>query len=401
MSVTREQVLAIKTFSEVAKLLKEQPNDMRVVMKGDVLVHIQNLINTRNSQLAGEEAKIDQQIENTAPAPSTEELAAQAAVVASQPDPSVPVPAAEPKKKIVREYQVRDEDGTPIGRPTHLEAYTEAEMLDKMQVAHESATRAFHRLKKQKLQFKEEEQKRVLSPEEIKAAAAKAVEAKDGVEAERLVRGLLDAEFKDRETKLQAEKDFQYGVRVANEFVMKHLYDFNPVRSNMVALTDYLKENSLDLTLANLEAAFLDLNEQGDKLAPPAVQYRSVEPTTNTAVTTAPAATPVDGNPVVEQPVVATPPAVAQPEVSTPPVAATVTTPVVANQPTATRRPGVNGSLPPGSLSAPRLVPVDPAVARKEFMQKLNKMSGEEIRRKKNNDPQFVKELATFGIKIQ
>jgi hypothetical protein len=34
-------------------------------------------------------------------------------------------------------------------------------------------------------------------------------------------------------------------------------------------------------------------------------------------------------------------------------------------------------------------------------MQKLNKMSGEEIRRKKNNDPQFVKELATFGIKIQ
>src|SRR5579859_4322608 len=370
MSITREQVLAIKTFAEVAKLLKDQPNDMRAVMKGDVLVHIQNLINARNAQLAGQEAVVDQEIERTAPAPSTAELAAQAAAVAAQPDATVTPIIEQPKKKIVREYQVRDEEGNPIGRPTHLEAYSEAEMLDKMQVAHESATRAFHRLKKQKLQFKEEEQKRLLTPEDIKAAAAKAVESKDAAEAERLVRGLLDTEFKQRELQLQQQKDFQEGVRIANEFVMKHLYDFNPVRSNMIALTDYLKEHGLDLTLDNLEVALIDLNEQGDKLAPVVAQNKSVEQVNNTPVTTASTAAATSGTPVVEAPIVATPEVVAQPVVvSTPPVEATVTTPVVANQPITTRRPGVNGGIAPGSLSAPRPVPVDHAQARKEFMR--------------------------------
>ena len=368
----------------------------------EVAVHVSKLMQARNQEQAEREAQIDQQIERTAAPPSTEELAAQAAVVAAQPDPSVPAPAStEPKKKIVREYQVRDEEGKSIGRPTHLEAYSEAEMLDKMQVAHESATRAFHRLKKQKLQFKEEEQKRLFTPEEIKAAAAKAVEGKDAAEAEKLVRGLLETEFKQRELQLQQQKDFQEGVRIGNEFVMNHLYDFNPVRSNMIALTDYLKEHGLDLTLDNLEAAFIDLNEQGDKLAPVVAQHKSVEQTTNTPVTTAPAAAATSGTPVVEAPPVATPVAVAQPAVvSTPPVEAAVTTPVVANQPVATRRPSVNSGIQPGSLSVPRPVPVDPAQARKEFMQSMKAMKPEEIR-KKLNDPQFVKQLTAFGIRVK
>jgi len=407
MSITKEQVLLMPLAEIFANVKSSDPivaRQMQLLLTDRVVaVHVSKLMQTRNQEQAEREAAVDKQIAVTAAPPSTEELAAQAAVVAAQPDASVPVPAsAELKKKIVREYQVRDEDGQPIGRPTHLEAYSEAEMLDKMQIAHESATRAFHRLKKQKLQFREEEQKRVLTPEEIKAVAVRAVESKDAADAERLVRGLIDTEFKQREIQLQQQKDFQEGARIGNEFVMKHLYDFNPVRSNMIALTDYLKEHGLDLTLDNLEVAFIDLNEQGDKLAPAVVQNRSVEQANNTPVTTAPAAAATNGTPVVEAPIVATPVAVAQPAVvSTPPVEATVTTPVAANQPIATRRPGVNGGIQPGSLSVPRPVPADPAQARKEFMQSLNKMSGEEIRRKKNNDPQFVKQLATFGIKIQ
>lgn len=408
MSITKEQVLLMPLAEIFANVKSSDPRVARQMQElltdRVVAVHVSKLMQTRNQEQAEREAAVDKQIAITTAPPSTEELAAQAAVVAAQPDPSVPVPATavEPKKKVVREYQVRDEDGNPIGRPTHLEAYSEAEMLDKMQVAHESATRAFHRLKKQKLQFREEEQKRVLTPEEIKAVAVKAVESKDAADAERLVRGLIDTEFKQREIQLQQQKDFQEGARIGNEFVMKHLYDFNPVRSNMIALTDYLKEHGLDLTLDNLEVAFIDLNEQGDKLAPAVTQNRSVEQAKNTPVTTAAVEVVTDGTPVVAAPTVATPVEVAQPAVvSTPPVEATVTTPVVANQPITTRRPGVNGGIQPGSLSVPRPVPVDPAQARKEFMQSLKKMNGEEIRRKKNNDPQFVKQLATFGIKIQ
>ena len=63
--------------------------------------------------------------------------------------------AAKPKK-IVLDYQIKDEDGNPIGRPTHLEATNDEEMRLKMIEAHTQATRAFHRLKKQKLTFAKE-----------------------------------------------------------------------------------------------------------------------------------------------------------------------------------------------------------------------------------------------------
>ena len=65
--------------------------------------------------------------------------------------------AAEPPKKIVVEYQATDENGQPIGRPTHLEAYSWEEMSRKQQEAHVQATRAFHRLKAQKTTFNRQE----------------------------------------------------------------------------------------------------------------------------------------------------------------------------------------------------------------------------------------------------
>jgi hypothetical protein len=236
------------------------------------------------------------------------------------------------------------------------------------------------------------------------------LEGKDAADAERLVRGVLDSEFKQKELELQQQRDFQTGVKIGNDFVMRHLYDFNPCKANMVALGEYLKEHGLDFTLDNLEVALVDLQEQGDKLAPVpnrAEAHRPVEQTPNTPATTA--APKVDAPAALPPapPAAATQAATAQPTVDTtasqPAVAATVTTPVATqpNAATPTRRPGVNGSLPPGSMSAHRPEAVDPAQARKEFMRELKNMDAQVIKQKLKNDPQFVKQLQTYGIRIQ
>jgi hypothetical protein len=416
-NLNREDLMNIKDFKAIAGLMKDPATQGRVIalMKGDreLNAHINQLLLARNAELEKVEEVVDHQIAVGVP-PTTEELAAQAEVAAATPPATAPVaepvasPATAERKKIVREYQVRDEDGNPIGRPTHLEAWSAEEMIEKMQTAHENATRAFHRLKKQKLQFNEKEQNRLLTPEEIKAAAAKALEAKDATEAEKIVRSVLDSTFKQKELELQQQREFQEGVKIGNEFVMRHLYDFNACRANMVALGEYLKEHGLDFTLDNLEVALVDLQEQGDKLAPVqrrAEAQRPVEQATNTPVTTAAptVAAPAELPPAA--PAAATATVVAQPTVeqtaSQPAVAATVTTPVVANQPTTTRRPGVNGSLPPGTMSANRPSAVDPAQARKEFMRELKTMDPQVMRKKLATDPQFVKQLQTYGIRIQ
>jgi hypothetical protein len=186
-NLNREDLMNIKDFKAIAGLMKDPATQGRVIalMKGDreLNAHINQLLLARNAELEKVEEVVDHQIAVGVP-PTTEELAAQAEVAAATPPATAPFaepvasPATAERKKIVREYQVRDEDGNPIGRPTHLEAWSAEEMIEKMQTAHENATRAFHRLKKQKLQFNEKEQNRLLTPEEIKAAAAKALEAK-------------------------------------------------------------------------------------------------------------------------------------------------------------------------------------------------------------------------------
>jgi len=434
-SITREQVLAIKTFAEVAKLLKENPDQMRPVMKGDVLVHIQTLINARNAQLVGHESEVDRQLELNNP-PSTEELAAQAAAVAAEGQPVVeaqpvaevvPPPTAvdhteedaawktegvtvqrDAQGKIVRmvqEYQVRDEDESPIGRPTHLEARTPYELLSKQRVAHENATRAFHRLKKQKLTFKQTEENRLLTPDEIKAAATKALEGKDAAEAEKIVRSVLENDFKQKETALLNEREYAEGQKIGNTFIRRHLHDFNSNEANLKALGEYLREHNMEFTLDNLEAAFIDLRDQGNKLAPLPVSASGASRTAeqaNTPVTATPVAASASELPASVPAAEVTPQVVAQPAaaVSQPAVEATVSTPVAPNPAPAARRPGVNGSIAPGTMSAHRPGAPDPALARKEFMKELKAMPPDQIR-KKLNDPQFVKRLESYGVKVR
>ena len=242
-----------------------------------------------------------------------------------------------------------------------------------------------------------------------KAAATKALESKDVAEAEKVVRGILENEFKKKEDEIQQAKSFQEGQKIGIDFVTRHLYDFNPCRANMVALAEYCQQHGLDFTLDNLEVAFIDLSEQGDKLAPPVHRAseatRPVEQATNTPVTTAAPVASAQSELPAEPAAAATQTVVAQPTVETiasqPAVAATVTTPVAANQPTATRRPGVNGSLPPGTMSANRPSAADPNQARKEFMRELKSMPTDVMKKRLKTDPQFVKQLQTYGIQVR
>ena len=426
MAITKADILGMD-WKAVAAALRDPKTQPAVIhfMKEDreVSAHVNKLSLERQQVLEEKEEAVDRATALNNP-PTTEELAAEAAAVAAEAEsvepiavvkPAEQVPAATvtpaPAKptKIIREYQVKDEDGNPIGRPTHLEANSMEEMLEKMQVAHENATRAFHRLKKQNITFKQKEAT-TLTPEQIKAAAAKALEAKDAEEAQKLVRSVLDSEYKQKDEDLkkrlsEAEQQAQFleGQRIANVFTRRHMNDFVPVQANFQVLVDYIQQHDMDFTLDNLEAAFTDISQtQPDKLAPlPARASKPAEVAPNPAPT-ATVAQAADSTPVASAPATVTTTEVpAQPVAEAPPVVeATVPTPVAANQPTPTRRPGVNGGIPPGTLSAKRAVVADPAAERREFMTALRAMKPEEMRAKLKGDPQFVKKLQTYGIKV-
>jgi hypothetical protein len=371
------------------------------------------------------EAEVDAQLARVTP-PSTEALAAEATAMVAEPPvvaaPAVVAPAsfevedAEWKEvgitvvrdgsgkatRYIEEYQVTGEDGRPIGRPTHLEARTLPELTAKKREVHTQATRAFHRLKQQKLTFRQD--KTNFTPEQIAEAAKQALESKDSTKAIDVVRQVIESEYQQREQTLQQKEFEQQGKAISNEFLRRHLHDFNPCDANKKMIGDYFAEHNLEFTLDNLEAAFQDLKEQGNKLA-------KVE--TDATVTATVAANPepvaavvAPATPVIPaaEPAAAVPvSAVAEPQaVVAPAVPATVSTPAAApNAQPAARRPGVNGSLPPGTFSAERPGISDPALVRKEFLQSVRKMDPKEMKAKLKSDPQFVKQLESYGIRVR
>lgn len=406
MSITREQVLQMDWKAiQVAIKAEDTKTEMQNLLRDRAVV---SYVSKLMLEAKNKEEELDAQLERVNP-PSTEVLAAQATeMAAAEPvvEPAAPVTPPPPVEleptRIVREYQVRDEDGTPIGRPTHLEARTMDEMLEKMQTAHENATRAFHRLKKQKLTFKND--KTILTPEQIQEAARVALESKDASKASDVIREVIETSYKQREEQLRQQKYEQDGVAISNTFMRRHLHDYNPCEANKLALGEYFRDHNLEFTLDNLEAAFQDLKEQGDKLASvESVATKTVVAAANPVAATT-VATPV--TPVI--PVAETPATVlvsetpAQPlEVVAPVVAATAPTPAAPNQQPAARRPGVNGSLPPGTLSAQRPGTPDPALARSEFLKVVKNMDAATMKAKLKNDPQFVKQLTAYGIKVR
>ena len=216
---------------------------------------------------------------------------------------------------------------------------------------------------------------------------------------------MIESQYKSREQKLAEKEHFEAGRAISNEFMRRHLHDYNPCEANQKAIGEYFATHKLEFTLDNLEAAFQDLKEQGDKLVaavPVAATRQAVvvaNPTPAAAVVTP--ATPVI--PAAET-VAAVPASVVPPPqaVVAPPVETTVTTSAAApNVQPAARRPGVNGSLPPGTLSAQRPGAPEPALARKEFLKTVRDMDPKVMKNKIKTDHQLVKTLESYGIRVR
>ena len=243
----------------------------------------------------------------------------------------------------------------------------------------------------------------LLTPAQIQEAASKALEAKDAKSAEEIVRSILKTDFAQQELDIQQRKEYAEGQVITAKFLRRHVRDYNPCQANYEALVEYLTTNQMDFTLDNLEAAFTDLLEQGDKLAPFEGTTASVPAAAapiTPAAAPAPAASAAVLPPAVE--VVLEPATPAQSAaISQPAAVATAPTPVPAANPQGTRRPGVNGAIAPGTLSAQRPGTPDPALDRKAFLKTVKAMTPEVMKAKLKHDPQFVKQLVAYGIKVQ
>ena len=307
--------------------------------------------------------------------------------------------------RLVQDYQVTDEDGTtPIGRSTHLEARTLVELILKQRQCHENATRAFHRMKKQKLTRQEEpvQSKVVLTEEEIIAAAQASLKEKDVDSAVAVVKQIVDRKYDEREQSAKDKEDFARGRMVSAEFMQKHIHDYNPCKANSIVVQEYMLENKLAWTVDNLEIAFADLTELG-KLAPvphrksadePVVEPTNPAPTTVETATPAPAANPAPATaPLVSAQVPAVEaPSTASQHVERP----TETMPATPQSATVARRPGVNAGIQPGTFSAQRPTATTPTLTKKD----IARMKPEELRLKLK-DPKFVVLLEGLGIKAK
>lgn len=286
---------------------------------------------------------------------------------------SVIVPAP---NKLVVEYQIRDEEGNPIGRPTHLEAETQQELIDKMKEAHTQATRAFHRLKKQKVQSLRDvnsQQAPAASPQMTDVellAAVKDLKSDDPKVALEAHRKLNKAE----QDRIQAEADVRVATAeelarqkaVSFAFLSRHQNDFNNCAANIKLIEDYFKDNELPWTLDNLEIAFHALENELASVAAPVVSAPPANPVP--AAETVPATlAAVQAQPVPAAPVTPVPP----------------TNPVPA-QP----RPGVNGGIVPGQNSAVRPASTPQGLT----MDQINSWDAPTMRAKMRN-PQLRTEI--------
>jgi hypothetical protein len=253
-------------------------------------------------------------------------------------------------QRIIQEYQVKDESGAPIGRPTHLEARSWAEFIAKKDECHVQATRAFNRLKSQKVSFKQqpvEPEYKPLTDEEM-AVLVKDLKGDDAAKAVAAARKIAGSEVaKDREAAREAEAKAK-GKQIGYEFMQRHVHDFNPCKANSELIGKFLEENNLEFTLDNLELAFVAKEHE---LAPVSVPASRVAvPPVDNPPATVPEALPAVQHPSAELAARQAAAAAAPPAASVPPA----TQPVAENTPPAQPRPGINGGLEPGSLSAQR-----------------------------------------------
>lgn len=434
MTITKPEVL-LMDFSAISAAIKnpETSTQMQTLLRDrEIAVYVSQKMMEHKEELEAREAAANALAKTTIP-PTTEELAAEAnemvfnePTVAEQPIVEVTtgtvsnteaedaefrengiIPNRDASGKIfklVQEYQVRDEDGTAIGRPTHLEAKNVLELMGKQRKAHEEAVRFGYRMKKQKLQFKSDAPKPLLSPEVIQEAARQALAEQDLSKATEVVQEIFRNDYEKKSRELEHRKAEEDGRAMALTFMQKHLHDYYDCDANKKAMTDYFAANpDLEFSVDALEVAFLDLQNQNRLVPPPQRGSQTrVVPAANPAATAstetpaavipAPPAVPVETATVVNAEV---PPSQAAPT-------ATVTTPApAANATPPARRPAVNGGVAPGSLSAQRPSGQALPQTRKEFLKYVTSLDPKVIQHKLKTDPQFVAGFKRHGIPIQ
>lgn len=278
-------------------------------------------------------------------------------------------------QRIVQEYQVKDESGNPIGRPTHLEAKSWPEFISKKDECHVQATRAFNRLKTQKVSFKQQQpaepEYKPLTDEEM-AELVKDLKGEDAAKAVAAARKIAGSEVaKDREEARAAEAKAK-GKQIGYEFMQRHIHDFNPCKANSDLIGKFLEENNLEFTLDNLEIAFI---AKENELAPVTVSARRVEvPPVDNPPAAVPAAQPVPpALPAVQHPSAELAARQAAQAAALPAAPVPPATLPAENTPPATPRPGVNGGLEPGSLSAQRPTGTSTPKLTREDILKMDK----------------------------
>jgi hypothetical protein len=282
--------------------------------------------------------------------------------------------------RLVTDYQVTDENGNAVGRPTHLEARSWPELWTKQREAHVQATRAFSRLKAQKVTFRQQAQPKAPSKEEMLEQILKSDDPAQAVAAVKKA-----AEVTPEQKAAQATSEANAAL-VTYQFLARHINDFNNCEANTKLLGEYFAENNLEWTLDNLEVAFKVLEDQ---LAP--VPARAVPSVDNTAPGTTAASAATAASKAAAVPAApATPAATAQPVTPTP----SENTEPVRVEP----RPGVNGGIQPGAFSASRIVDVQTTPGQLT-RRDVSKWDAKTLMARMR-DPIWKPQLEAIGIKV-
>lgn len=336
--------------------------------------------------------------------------AEEAARAAGEVTPVVEVPVVPPieeKKKITVDYQVTTEDGTPIGRRTIITGWTPEEIYKKLQDAHINAVRYANRVSKNRardVEFQTEirtlgEQAKVSEQE---AATAVEAAAKEPAKLQEAIKKTTKA---DRDVELAKQAALQKGQLIANAWLADHKEDFLSCDANNKLIGEWMSANQLSLTYENLDKAFA-ANETKLVKPPyrPSVEEPAVETINPSTAAPAAAAAPAPVIPVAA-PAAAVPASIATPPASQPAATAPSATPAAAaNTAPAARRPGVNGGLQPGTLTAvrPSGQPAPSAtISTEAFLKEIEKMPAKEYRLKLTTSKEFRDRLKAAGIRVE
>ena len=372
----------------------------------------QRLVDVAAQQDADQKAAADKAVAEKAAADAAEQekQLAEKARIAEE--------AAHPKTKIVKEYQVRDEEGNPIGRPTHLEADSWEEMSEKQQAAHENAVRYAERMKKRAALRPTPAVPQapipILSDEQRKAFEAEA--QAEGPKAE-IAKSKLEVDDANKE-RLQA-RQINEQAKIERESILfiNANKDFYPCTGNARIMSEYLHAEGLEWNAGNLEIAYEKLaskltSRPVEDVAPvvpanpapvvptpqPAAAATPAAPAVVPAVENIPQTPPANNSPVVAASVVATEPSTkVEPVV---PIPSEIPAPPAVNPPAPVKRPA--SGIEPGSLHGARRQQTAPTESTQQTVSEIKREVARmplNVFKKNLRNPKFREKLKFAGIR--